>query len=112
MKTPTPGQSLTYLVLAGIGLSGWLYGLHWKRIAFQAGKKAAPAAAPPLPEPLNPAGPETETVVSTEFTPMERHMIQLQDQVAILTEQNESLLKQLREKESDEAPDGGVTDKN
>ena len=29
----TPLQSLILLALVGLAISGWLYGLHWKRIA-------------------------------------------------------------------------------
>lgn len=67
MKSLTPAQSLVFLVLAGVAISGWAYGIHWKRIA-------------------------SGDLFSTE----ERLMIRLQDQIRSLTETNANLNEQLR----------------
>tara|TARA_R110000850_G_scaffold239282_3_gene364103 strand:+ start:1319 stop:1588 length:270 start_codon:yes stop_codon:yes gene_type:complete len=58
----SPGQSLVLLILIGLALSGWLYGIHWKRIANGSG-----------------------------FSDDERLIIQLQDQIRTLTEANAAL---------------------
>jgi len=85
----TPGQSLALLVLAGFGISGWLYGLHWKRVA-----------------------------TGDAFTPDEKSTVRLQDQIRILSERNDELhakLKKLRAEASGEEttsaarPDPGAT---
>lgn len=66
MKTLDPRFVLLLLVLGGVAVAGWCYGLHWKRIA-----------------------------LGGAFTPGERLIIQLQDQVKALNDENQSLLKQL-----------------
>lgn len=33
MKPPPPTTLLVHLLLAGLALAGWTYGLHWKRVA-------------------------------------------------------------------------------
>lgn len=69
----TPAQSLLLLVLTGLAISGWLYGLHWKRIAS-----------------------------GDTFTKEEKVMIRLQDQIAVLTEKNAELNQALHEATSEE----------
>ncbi len=70
----SPVQSLVLLVLAGLAISGWLYGLHWKRVAS-----------------------------GDSFTKEERIMIQLQDQIEVLTRKNEELNQALRDAEGGES---------
>lgn len=67
MKALTPAQSLVLLVLVGLAISGWLYGIHWKRVA-----------------------------VGDLFSKDERLMIRLQDQIRTLTETNANLNEQLK----------------
>ncbi len=55
----TPGQSLALLVLIGIAVAGWLYGVHWKKIAS-----------------------------GDAFSQDEKLLIQLQDQIRTLSEKN------------------------
>ena len=64
----SPVQTLLFLVLLGLAIAGWTYGIHWKRIAS-----------------------------GGSFTKEERMMISLQDQIAVLSEKNEELNKALRE---------------
>ena len=64
----SPVQNLLFLVLLGLAVAGWIYGVHWKRIAS-----------------------------GGSFTKEERMMISLQDQIAVLSEKNEELNKALRE---------------
>ena len=66
MKKLPPETLLLILLLVGVAASGWLYGLHWKKVA-----------------------------VGEAFTPMERQLIFLQDQVDVLTEENEKLTKEI-----------------
>lgn len=33
MKSLTPSQSLIFLLLISLAIGGWLYGIHWKRVA-------------------------------------------------------------------------------
>ena len=76
----TPVQSLVFLVLIGLSISGWMYGVHWKRIAS-----------------------------GSTFTKEERVMISLQDQISVLTEKNEELNKALKEAQGNESSeDPGV----
>lgn len=76
----TPVQSLVFLVLIGLSISGWMYGIHWKRIAS-----------------------------GSTFTKEERVMISLQDQISVLTEKNEELNKALKEAQGDgSSEDPGV----
>jgi hypothetical protein len=63
----TPVQSLVFLLLMGLSISGWIYGIHWKRIAS-----------------------------GSTFTKEERVMISLQDQISVLTEKNEELNEALK----------------
>lgn len=72
----TPVQSLVFLVLLGLSISGWLYGIHWKRIAS-----------------------------GSSFTKEERVMIGLQDQISVLTEKNEELTAALKKAEGGEEPE-------
>lgn len=67
MKTLTPAQSLVWLALVGVAISGWLYGIHWKRVAS-----------------------------GDLFSKDERLMIRLQDQIRSLTETNANLNEQLK----------------
>ncbi len=85
MKAIPPLQSLLLLVLAGVALGGWLYGLHWKRVAS-----------------------------GDLFTSDEKMMIRLQDQIGVLDQENAKLRERLRElggeSESEEgapSPPGG-----
>lgn len=75
MKALTPFQSLVLLLLAGFGLAGWIYGIHWKRVAS-----------------------------GDLFTGDEKHIIRLQDQIERLTQENDSLHLRLRKLESGEEP--------
>lgn len=72
----TPVQSLVFLVLTGLSISGWIYGIHWKRIAS-----------------------------GSTFTKEERIMISLQDQISVLTEKNEELNEALKKIQGDESPE-------
>ncbi len=58
----SPAQSLILLVLAGLSISGWFYGIYWKRVAD-----------------------------GSVFTKEEKIMIQLQDQINVLNDKNEEL---------------------
>lgn len=58
----TPLQSLILLALVGLAISGWLYGLHWKRIA-----------------------------TGDSFTKEEKVMFLLKDQIEVLTKKNQEL---------------------
>jgi hypothetical protein len=73
VKALTPVQSLVLLLLAGFGLAGWIYGIHWKRVAS-----------------------------GDLFTGDEKHIIRLQDQIESLTRENDSLHQRLRKLESGE----------
>lgn len=113
MKAWTPGQSLLVLVFLGIGISGWMYGIHWKAMASKPIRKPMSASLKPVPtalsattepsevelptEPPTPSYPVVDTVFSNEFSPVEKQLIQLQDQVEILTNENIELLEKLRE---------------
>jgi hypothetical protein len=79
VKSPSPVQSLVFLLVAGLAIAGWFYGLHWKRVA--AGGK---------PIPRNPV---------EGFTQEEKVIVELQDQISALTEENDSLHKRIRELE-------------
>lgn len=77
----SPVQSLALLVLAAVAIGGWIYGIHWKRIASGDG-----------------------------FTAEEKAMFALQDQIAVLEEQIVDLRAALAEAkpiETDE-PSGGT----
>ncbi len=65
VKTLSPAQSLLFLALAGLAVGGWLYGLHWKRVAS-----------------------------GDLFSSDERLMIRLQDQIETLVAENERLREQ------------------
>lgn len=67
MKSLTPGQSLVLLILCGVALSGWLYGIHWKRVAS-----------------------------GDLFSSDEKLMIRLQDQIRSLSETNANLNEKLK----------------
>ena len=68
VKSLSPVQSLLILGLVGAAISGWFYGLHWKQVA------------------------------SGElFSPDEKLMIRLQDQISTLTEENRILHNHIRE---------------
>ncbi len=72
----TPGQSLALLVLIGIAVAGWLYGVHWKKIAS-----------------------------GDAFSQDEKLLIQLQDQIRTLSEKNAALVKQVNELQKEETVD-------
>jgi len=71
VKNITPVQSLILLVLIGIAVSGWFYGVYWKRVAS-----------------------------GSLFSPDEKVLIRLQDQISTLHEQN----VKLQEQNADPAP--------
>jgi len=75
----TAGGMLTLISLAigHFSISGWLYGLHWKRVA-----------------------------EGTGFTKQEQILVRLQDQIETLTEKNEQLNAALREEEADSSEAG------
>lgn len=73
MKSLTPGQSLVLLILCGLAVSGWLYGIHWKRVAS-----------------------------GDLFSSDEKLMIRLQDQIRSLSETNANLNEQLKAYADDE----------
>jgi hypothetical protein len=73
VKALSPVQSLVLLLLAGFGLAGWFYGIHWKRVAS-----------------------------GDLFTGDEKHIIRLQDQIESLTKENDSLHQRLRKLEGGE----------
>ena len=58
----SPAQSLVLLILAGLSISGWFYGIHWKRVAD-----------------------------GSVFTREEKVLIRLQDQIDVLTTKNQEL---------------------
>lgn len=68
MKSLSPGQTLVFLVLIGLALSGWLYGIHWKR-----------------------------TVTGDLFTQDEMLIVRLQDQIRALMEDNGKLNAKIAE---------------
>ncbi len=76
MKAIPPLQSLLLLVLAGVALAGWLYGLHWKRVAS-----------------------------GDLFTNDEKMMIRLQDQIGALDQENAKLRGRLRELGDEPGPE-------
>lgn len=67
MKPITPAQSLVLLILVGLAISGWLYGIHWKRVAS-----------------------------GDLFSSDEKLMIRLQDQIRSLSDTNANLNEQLK----------------
>ncbi len=75
----TPGQSLALLVLIGIAAAGWLYGIHWKKIAS-----------------------------GDAFSQDEKLLIQLQDQIRTLSEKNAALVKQVNGLQKEAAVEGEV----
>ncbi len=77
MKALTPIQTLLFLLLVGFAVAGWLFGIHWKRVAS-----------------------------GDLFTGDERHIILLQDQIENLTKENDALHLRLRRLEGGEAPAG------
>ncbi len=62
MKTLSPVHILLVLLLLGLAVAGWLYGLHWKRVAS-----------------------------GDLFTQDEMMMIRLQDQIETLSTENQKL---------------------
>lgn len=64
----SPAQSLALLILLGLSVSGWLYGIYWKRVAS-----------------------------GSVFTKEEKVMIQLQDQIQVLTDKNAELNARISE---------------
>jgi hypothetical protein len=64
----TPGQSFVLLILLGLAITGWLYGIHWKKVASGDG-----------------------------FTKEEKVIFQLQGQIEELTQRNAELSDALRE---------------
>ena len=81
MKSLTPAQSLVILLLVALAISGWLYGVHWKRVAS-----------------------------GDLFSSDDKLMIRLQDQIRSLTETNASLSERLKSYagESSEEAEGPV----
>ncbi len=85
MKSSAPTRSLLFLILLGLATAGWLYGLHWKRVAS-----------------------------GDLFSSDETLMIRLQDQITALSIENQTLQQRLRELGGDEAtvarldPTGGT----
>ena len=75
----TPVQSLVLLLLLGLAVSGWLYGIHWKRVAS-----------------------------GITFTKEETIMIQLQDQIEVLSQKNASLNQAIRELQGETNPEPAV----
>lgn len=78
MKNLSPAQSFFLLILIGVALAGWFYGIHWKRVAS-----------------------------GSLFSPGEREMIRLQDQITALTKLNVRLQEKIAEltpKEEEEVP--------
>lgn len=73
----SPTQSLLLLVLIGIAIGGWVYGLHWKNIASGGG-----------------------------FTREEKVIFQLQEQIEELTQQNADLNTAIRELQGDAVNQG------
>lgn len=73
MKSLSPGQTLVFLLLLGLAIAGWLYGVHWKR-----------------------------TMSGDIFTEDETRIIELQDRVRVLTENNAKLNSKIVELTSDE----------
>ena len=73
MKSVSPTQSLVFLILFGLAIAGWSYGIHWKRIA-----------------------------AGDLFSSDEKMMVRLQDQISALSEENDSLHKRLRDLEGTE----------
>jgi hypothetical protein len=73
VKSLSPTQSLVLLILFGLAVAGWFYGLHWKRIA-----------------------------AGDLFSSDEKLMVRLQDQITALSEENDSLHKRLRDLEGTE----------
>ncbi|MEM7697746.1 MAG: hypothetical protein AAF236_05000 [Verrucomicrobiota bacterium] len=63
-----PLKTLALLLVVGAAFAGWLYGIHWKRVA-SGGK----------------------------FNATERLVVQLRDQVEILTLENAKLITRLKE---------------
>ena len=66
MKALSPVQSLVLLILVGLMIGGWCYGLHWKRVAS-----------------------------GDLFSPDEMMTVRLQDQIKALSEENAVLHEKL-----------------
>ncbi len=62
----SPAQSLGLLILLGLSISGWFYGVYWKRVSS-----------------------------GNLFTGDEQIIIRLQDQIEVLTEKNEELTEEI-----------------
>jgi len=69
----TPGQSLALLLIVGFAVAGWLYGLHWKKVAS-----------------------------GDAFSQDEKLLIQLQDQIRTLSTKNAELVGQLGEMQKEQ----------
>lgn len=74
MKALSPGQTLVLLLLVGLAIAGWLYGIHWKR-----------------------------TVSGDLFTKDEMRIIELQDRIRVLTENNAKLNSKIAELMNEDA---------
>lgn len=72
----SPSQSLALLILVGVAISGWLYGIHWKKVAS-----------------------------GSSFNIEEKLVIQLQDQIRALSEENGKLASTLSELENPQTED-------
>ena len=67
MKSLTPIQSLLFLLVISLAIGGWLYGIHWKRIAS-----------------------------GDLFTADEKMTIRLQDQIEALSNENGELREKIK----------------
>ncbi len=75
MKSPSPTTLLVHLLLAGLAMAGWAYGLHWKRVAS-----------------------------GDLFSADEKLLFRFQDQIEILESELATLRDRLQELEGEPAP--------
>jgi len=81
LKKASPELILLGLILLGLGIAGWFYGIHWKRVAS-----------------------------GNRFSQDEKLIIQLQDQIDTLLDENERLFQEIRELTPEtEPPPKGAT---
>lgn len=73
MNSLRPEILLALLLLLGVAVSGWIYGIHWKRVG-----------------------------TGSEFTKEEKLIIQLQDQIDLLHEENAKLSQRVHELTAEE----------
>jgi len=67
VKKASPELIFVGLILFGVGISGWFYGIHWKQVAD-----------------------------GNKFSGEEKLIIQLQDQIDALSEENQKLAGEIR----------------